>query len=167
MANTYTLINSVTVGSGGQSSIDFISIPQTYTDLKIVVSGRGATAGITLVGAINGSTSNFTTKYLYGDGSTANTSSASSSFWGNVGNSAYTASTFGSTEIYIPNYTSSKQKSFGIDSTTENNATVSTLAMWANLWNQTSAITSISLTIFSSINFVQYSTAYLYGISNA
>ena len=164
---TYSLISSVAVGSGGAASIDFTAIPQTYTDLKIVVSGRADAGQITVVGAINGSTSNFTSKYLYGDGSTPNSNSASSSFWGNVNNSGYTASAFGSTEIYIPNYTSSSVKAFSVDSTTENNNAASTLATWSNLWNQTSAITSISLTIFSSANFVQYSTAYLYGISNA
>ena len=42
MANTYTLISSVTVGSGGASSIDFTSIPATYTDLCLVWSGRSA-----------------------------------------------------------------------------------------------------------------------------
>ena len=33
MANTYKLIASNTVGSGGSSGIDFTSIPATYTDL--------------------------------------------------------------------------------------------------------------------------------------
>jgi hypothetical protein len=34
-----------------------------------------------------------------------------------------TAGTFSNSEIYIPNYTSSNQKSFSSDSVTENNAT--------------------------------------------
>ena len=33
MANTYTLIASLTVGSGGAANIEFTSIPATYTDL--------------------------------------------------------------------------------------------------------------------------------------
>lgn len=160
-------IQTVTVGSGGTSSIVFNSIPQTYTDLKIVVSGRADSTAITLVGAINGSTSNFTSRFLYGDGSTPASSNAANSYWGNVNPSNYTASTFGSTEIYIPNYTSSNNKSFSVDSTTENNATGSTIAIWAGLWSQTAAITSITLTIASSNNFVQYTTATLYGISSA
>ena len=35
MANTYVLISSSTVGSGGAASIDFSSIPATYTDLVL------------------------------------------------------------------------------------------------------------------------------------
>jgi hypothetical protein len=33
---TYTLINSVTVGSGGAANIEFTSIPATYTDLNLL-----------------------------------------------------------------------------------------------------------------------------------
>ena len=40
MADTYTLISSVTVGAGGASSIDFTSIPATYTDLLVKFSLR-------------------------------------------------------------------------------------------------------------------------------
>ena len=40
MANTFVLLASTTVGSGGASSIDFTSIPATYTDLVVKVSGR-------------------------------------------------------------------------------------------------------------------------------
>ena len=40
MATTFTKIASVTVGSGGASSIDFTSIPSTYTDLCVKLSTR-------------------------------------------------------------------------------------------------------------------------------
>jgi len=40
MATTYTLISSVTVGSGGAATMTFSSIPQTYTDLLVRVSAR-------------------------------------------------------------------------------------------------------------------------------
>ena len=40
------LISSVTVGSGGASSIDFTSIPQTYTDLVVRWSTRGTAATV-------------------------------------------------------------------------------------------------------------------------
>ena len=47
MANTFKKIQTVTVGSGGAASIDFTSIPQTYTDLKIVLSARTNRANAT------------------------------------------------------------------------------------------------------------------------
>ena len=43
MANTYTLIASNTVGSGGAASISFSSIPSTYTDLLVKISTRDNT----------------------------------------------------------------------------------------------------------------------------
>jgi hypothetical protein len=75
-----------------------------------------------------------------------------------------TASSFSSGEIYIPNYAGSTNKSYSIDSVTEQNATGALAELIAGLWSQTAAITQITL---SSSNFQQYSTAYLYGVSNA
>ena len=40
MATTYKAIATVTVGSGGAANIEFTSIPATYTDLVIHLSGR-------------------------------------------------------------------------------------------------------------------------------
>jgi len=37
---TYTLISSVTVGSGGAATMQFNSIPSTYTDLVLSFSTR-------------------------------------------------------------------------------------------------------------------------------
>ena len=164
---TFTLIASSTVGSGGAASIDFTSIPATYTDLCIKISARSASTGAgNLTLTINGSTANFAYKFLYGDGSavvsTSNSTNANSI---NPG-SDYTANTFGNVEIYFPNYAGSTNKSYTSDGVTENNATASYTVFTAGLWSNTSAITSISLGA-SNGNFVQHSTAYLYGVSNA
>jgi len=70
----------------------------------------------------------------------------------------------GSVGIYIPNYTSSNAKSASIDGVSENNATASYQTIDAFLWNDTSAITSITLTL-SGGNFAQYSSASLYGVT--
>jgi hypothetical protein len=46
MSTNMELITSVTVGSGGAASVTLPAtgtIPQTYTDLKIIVSGRNST----------------------------------------------------------------------------------------------------------------------------
>ena len=45
MPSTYELIASYTVGAGGAASIDFTSIPATYTDLVLKLSSRTATGG--------------------------------------------------------------------------------------------------------------------------
>jgi len=79
-----------------------------------------------------------------------------------IPNATYTANTFASAEIYIPNYTSSNYKSLSVDFVGENNATTSYQYFTAGLFSNTSAITS--LVIDGTDNFVQYSTATLYGI---
>ena len=170
MATTYKLISSVTVGSGGAANIDFTSIPATYTDLKVVFSARGTVSGnnVDTKLTFNSNTSNYTLRNVYGDGSTAASFSDSTTNYtgGEIPGTSITASTFGSVEIYIPNYTSSNNKSFSADVVTENNATAAIAWLHAGLWSNAAAITSVTLTPASG-SFAQYSTAYLYGISNA
>jgi len=168
MATTYKLISSVTVGATAVASMEFTSIPDTYTDLKVVISARnnGSPPGNILIG-FNSSTANFTNRFLQGDGSGAASSSVPQMI-GDMDGSGETANTFNNIEVYIPNYRSSNFKTFSSDSVNENNATTAYQQFTANLWSDTSAITSIQLTNRTSgRNFVQYSTAYLYGISNA
>ncbi len=167
MATTYTLISSVTVGSGGAANIEFTSIPSTYTDLLVEWSGR-TTQNATSTNAeisFNSSTANFTGIYLEGNGSSVGTGSYGR-FIGVDNGSTSTSNTFSNNAVYIPNYTSSNNKSFSADSAQERNATAAQLTFNAGLWSQTAAITSITITPASG-SYVQYSTAYLYGISNA
>ena len=173
MANpTMTLIGSpITVGSGGVASVTFSSIPSTYTDLVVKVSARAANSGAqNILLSFNGSTSNFSSIMLYGTGSATGSLSYPSNAPYNtsivIGGSDYTANVFNSGEIYIPNYAGSTNKSFSTDSATENNATASYIELFAQLWAQTSAITSLTLTCGYG-NYVQYSTFYLYGISSS
>jgi hypothetical protein len=165
MANTYTLISSVTVGSGGANSIDFTSIPSTYTDLVLKVSVRDASNNYgSYQMRFNNSSTNYSGKWLYGEGSGAYSNNA---FGIAITTTDQTANVFVSTDIYIPNYTSSNYKSASIDNVTENNATTAYAHLTPFLWSDTSAINRITLGFMGSDNFAQYSTAYLYGISNA
>ena len=177
MANTYTLIASSTVGSGGASSIDFTSISSTYTDLVIKISARAISAG----GGTNGvwdsirvrfnndSATNYAHKHLLTIDSAAPTSlsdSADTSLVSWTDYSSATANTFGNMEIYIPNYVSSNQKSITTDAVMENNGSAGIWSFEAGKWSGTAAINRITITL-NSVNFAQYSTAYLYGVSNA
>jgi hypothetical protein len=173
MALTYTKIASVTVGSGGASSVLFSNIPGTYTDLSIFFSGRTgnvATQSL-LVIKINGASTNFTLRYL-GQGNSSPLSYTQADFggantMGYMPAASTTASTFSNIHIYIPNYAGSTNKSISSDAVMENNSTTIQNGLVAGLWSQTAAITSIQLNEVNSNNLVQYSTATLYGISKA
>ncbi len=151
-----------------QSSVTFSSIPQGYTDLKICYSARSVVNGETAMNIyFNGSTTAvYDRRSLAGDGSTASSAVATSQaeiFAGRVPANDYTASTFGNTEIYIPNYTGSNNKSVSFDSVSENNATTAYQVLIAGLWRNTSAITSMTLFI-AGANIAANSTFTLYGI---
>ena len=172
MTTTMNLIAKQTVGSGGAASVTFSNIPQTYTDLKVVASMRNNITGSGYVDVgiqFNGTASGYSYKTLYGNGSSASSFGGTSQtsifdIWTNTNQN--TASTFTSAEIYIPNYTSSNQKSVSMDGVSENNATTAYQTMSAGLSGITSAITSISV-VPSSGSWVEFSTFYLYGISNS
>jgi hypothetical protein len=173
MPVTYKKIASVTVGSGGAANIEFTSIPGTYTDLVIKISGRTTATGTPWTNIqmeFNGSGGTaYSGRLLFGDGSAAASASVSSEANARLqyaSNAGATASTFGNSEVYIPNIAGSTNKSISADSVTENNATQSFTGLGASLWANTAAITSIKLTP-SSGTFVQYSTAVLYGISKS
>jgi hypothetical protein len=171
MATTFVKIETVTVGVAGAASISFSSIPQTYTDLKIVISSRdayaGAFDGIKLT--FNSNATGYSEKYVQGNGSAAFSASSSGTYGnGGTGNAAgATASVFGNIEVYIPNYTSANNKSFSADSVQENNAAANQMLLFAQLWANTAAITSIQLSPYQPVNFVQYTSATLYGIKSS
>jgi hypothetical protein len=171
MANTYTLIASSTVGAGGASTIAFSSIPSTYMDLVVKLSARANNSGTDcpIVITFNGSTSGYTDKAVYGTGSAAgsvNTGTGAGIYWNyQTGNTA-TSNTFGNGDIYIPNYAGSAYKSVSIDTVSENNGTAAFTMLTAALWSNTAAINSITFTP-NSASFLQYTTAYLYGIKNS
>lgn len=160
---TMTLVASSVVGAGGAASIEFTGIPQTGTDLLVVLSGRDTTTnGAAIIQFNNDATAtNYTRRYLFGDGASAGTSSANSFAYALIPRSDTTASTFGNSSFYVPNYQGAANKSFSIDSVSENNASTAYQEIWAAIWANTSAITAVKLTK-SAGTFAQYSSASLY-----
>jgi hypothetical protein len=169
MPITYNKIASVTVGSGGAASIDFSSIPATYTDLKFVISSRGTTAAnfTQIYATFNGSSAaNYGRIYLQGYNSlTESGTNTGQTFmnWSFMNAASSTTSTFSNHSIYIPNYTSSNNKSISIDAVQENNSGEAVMQIIAGLWSNTSVINQITLTAQAG-NFAEHSTATLYGI---
>jgi hypothetical protein len=164
---TMTLISTVTVGSGGAANIDFTSIPQTYTDLVILLSTRTTNAAVNdnPVIRFNASTSSYSLRRLYtfSNGS-ASSDSLSYITVGNTAGNNTTSNTFGNSTVYVPNYTGSTYKSVSADGVSEYNGTAAAMAINAGLWSNTSAITQVTFVSEAGSNFMQYSTASLYGI---
>lgn len=151
--------------ASNQASITFSSIPQTFTDLLIVFSGRSDRANSfdNIRVMPNGASTGVSSRILFGSGSAASSFTEAYVSGYTAANSA-TSSTFGNSSIYIPNYAGSTQKSFSIDSVGENNATSSAQAITAGLWTGTDPITSIVLDQGDGSNWLQYTSATLYGI---
>jgi hypothetical protein len=170
MATTFVKIQTVSVGVSGSASIDFTSIPQTYTDLKIVVSAknnRADTLDHLLIG-FNGSTTSFTNRQLTGTSTTASSSTSVPRSVGVMNSASSTASVFNNGDIYVFDYTSAANKRYSADSVSEVNSVGDNfLCLTAGLWSNTAAITSISLTNNVGTSFVQYTTATLYGIKSS
>jgi len=167
---TFTLIMpAVVVGAGGAASIDFSSIPSTYTDLVLMGSVRSSNSNNygDIFFTFNGATTNRSARYLEGSGSAAASGTQTTMGAGSGQGNSATANTFGNFQLYIPNYAGSANKSSSADGVGENNATQAYATLTANLWSQTTAINQISILPLSTFVFQQYSTAYLYGVSNA
>jgi len=158
--SAWTVIDHEEVPSGGLASITFSSIPATYTDLAILVSGRCTTTDTTATLAFNtGGT--YTRRTLLGSGSAATSNTSAVDF--RISKSNDTASTFGNTLIYVPNYAGATAKSYSVDTVNENNATAANQAITAGLWDQTAAITTVVLDAVSG-DFAEFSSATIYGI---
>lgn len=161
MAN-YILLERIELAASA-ASVTFSNIPQTgYTDLKVVMSVRN-TGDFNTVGLVlNGVSTNQTARRVIGSGS-----SASSSTYTEVQDnpSSSTANTFSNGELYIPNYTSSTNKSMSFDIVSENNATLAYATLEAWLWSQTAAITSVGFTGLYGGSIAANSTFSLYGLA--
>lgn len=147
--------------SASAATVQFTSIPQTYTDLVLFVSARHDFTNVAGTIAFNGVTTGFTYRGLTGDGVNAGSDTLARAYY--ASKSTWTANTFSSNIIYIPNYAGSTNKSFSMEQVAENNAADVDIAIRAGLWANTAAITSLSLD--TSSNFVSGSLFSLYGIT--
>jgi len=161
------LIQTTTVGTA-TTAIEFTSIPQDGTDLMLFLSGRAAATGDNLDAIIrfNDVTTGYNCKILQGAGTSISSQSTSNGRIATLPAASATANTFSSTRIDIPNYTSSRNKSYSADNATERNTTsLAYLEITAGLWSNTSAITKISFLIPTSVNFEVGSIISLYKIT--
>lgn len=161
------LIQTTSVGAGGASSITFTSIPATYTDLWLMVNVRSGSNNDTLFLRVNGSTASTTSAYMEGNGASVSSGSSTTNTFVRFGTitSAASADTFSSARAYLPNYTSSANKTVTTDYVSENNNTTAYQTLVAGVFPITDAITSLTISNTGG-SLAAYSSASLYGVKN-
>lgn len=170
MPDTFRLIASGTV-TGSAGDIQFTNIPQTYTDLRLVISAKGrltsGVAGAMVIYTATGQSSTLST-WLNAQGDTSGTVSYSSAY-PIIGTLVYnTTNIFGITNVYIPNYTSSAKKFFSTESITEAQATQAYHSLNGLMIDYTSPISFLGLGDGSAGGGLAVgTTASLYGIKNS
>jgi len=157
--NTYVALQTQVLGSA-QSSVTFSSIPQTYTDLVLIISGV-QTIDDNIILQFNSDTSNnYSVTTIYGSGSSA------VSFRGSNQNSAQlggmNTSGIGNIIAHIMNYSNTTTYKTILNRA---NSTGLTQAR-VNLWQKQYAITSI-LVGTGSGNMAAGTTLTLYAIQAA
>jgi len=181
---TYVAI-AKTVLSVDTASVIFSAIPSTYTDLLLLCSVRGNATYSTNGGENfylqpNGSTSTSVNSVTAIQGTGAAVSSLARTtanadpglrIYGGINHNSATANTFSNVEIYIPNYNVSQNRQISSTAVTENNSVSTYTKIFgnANLFQDTTAITSLTITYIADAGsrFVSGSRFDLYGIKNS
>lgn len=170
--NAYFSIATTTVGSGGASSVDFTSIPSTYTHLQVRYLARGSFAGneIQMRMRLNSDTgSNYARHLLEGDGATAAayaTASGNLMALGSIPAATGTASAFGAGVVDILDYTNTNKYTTSRALSGQDRNGAGTIDLASSLWMNTNAVTTVSV-FPDSGNLTQYSIVALYGIKGA
>lgn len=180
-ATSYESIATVSVGSGGASSIDFTSIPGTYSHLQLRFFAR-----------TNRSTYNIDELYIYCNSDTTSSNYAGHYLVPNNNNFPGTVTAGGAGNFVVPYYVganngaapfagwvvdfldyanTNKYKTIRGLGGADSNGDVSgfcTVPMFnSSLWKNTNAITSIKVNIGLGTSLNQYSHFALYGIKVA
>ena len=166
MAKTYEPISTTTLGTA-TATVTLSSIPQTYTDLVLVVSNlSAASASNAFKMQVNSDTgNNYSTTFLEGDGSTTESGRASSQSSFRFHDQVIGTNAYGITIANFMNYSNTTLYKTVMS---RSNATGTAVEAAANLWRNTNAISSIAIFFATSGNNIQSGTVFtLYGIKAA
>ena len=160
--STEVAIATTTLGSAA-ANITFSSIPNTYTDLRLVIVGTASANALVTIQFNNDTGNNYSETYLFGSGSSVSTGQVTSA------NNIYDYSVFTNDSnvamvtINIFSYAGSTNKTVLLAGSGDKNGSGRT-SREVGLWRSTSAITSVKLFGYSGANFNTGTTATLYGI---
>lgn len=162
LPSTMTPIATITLASSS-ASVTFSSIPQTYTDIVLVINGQSSNGSAGYVGTVfNGDTSAlYSTNRLLADGSSVSTNRYSGqnftlggTMWGTIGTVIH----------HIQGY--SNTATFKTFLTRDNNA-ANRIGVTVSLYRSTNAITSVLSNCPDGSGFAAGSSFTLYGIKAA
>lgn len=164
---TYTPITSTTLGSA-QTSVTFSSIPSTYTNLVLVLSGNQASNSSTNIQFNSDTGNNYSFTIVSGNGTSATSERVTNNSSINITNTGYmpsASSTFNTTIVHIHNYANTTTYKTILSRAGAAGTGTDTIV---GLWRSTSAITDIKFRISNgSTNINTGSTFTLYGITAA
>ena len=164
--STYSTIATYTVPSN-TSSYTFTSIPGTYTDLVLIAFSKTTITGDNLFLEFNGdSAGNYSTTYLYGNGSSASSGRSSNNSGGLIVGTADSAQ-FITIITNIMNYSNTTTYKSALSRTNDTAGLYPAVGARAGLWRSTSAISSIKIFVPNGGNLATNSTFTLYGITAA
>ena len=163
MAATYTPIATTTLGSTS-TLVTFSSIPATYTDLVLVMSAIGSSAGLDIRVQVNSDTaSNYSITRLIGYTSAVSNRGSNNTYWQPT-NYVGIGTTEPTTHIFnFMNYSNSSTYKTVLIRYNQFQSSYSEVAAQVGLWRSTSAISTITFSL-SSGNYASGSTFTLYGI---
>lgn len=165
MPRTYEPIATNTLGSAA-ASVTFSSIPSTYTDLILIISGSNSSGDAAIsVRTGNGSVNTgsvYSTTFLFGNGTSASSSRDTSQTWAHPGRLDTTLS---NSIIQFMNYSNTTTNKTILSRGNDGSLAMTTVS----LVRDTSAINIIQLQAQDggAINFTTGSTFTLYGIKAA
>jgi len=162
----YDSIQTVTVGSGGQATISFTSIPATYTHLQIrtftnTLRTSNPSGSAMLQYNSDTTATNYYTHSLYGNGATV------SAFGANENDGVWwlgdTTTNVVSVIDILDYANTNKYKTTRILTGYDKNGS-GYVGLTSLLWKNTGAISTITFANGGSGNYNQYTTCALYGI---
>jgi hypothetical protein len=162
MPKTYEPIQTTTLGTA-QLTVTLSSIPQTYTDLILIMNGHCFSDYVLI--RVNGDTgSNYSRTYLQGNGSVASSTRLSNqgSLYSGLGSSS---TNIGQAVNHFMNYSNTTTYKTVLN---VGGFAASYIGTQVGLWRNTAAITSISITNGDSVNNIGAGTSFtLYGVKSA
>lgn len=157
---TFEPLATTTLGSAA-ASITFSSISSAYTDLRVVITGSSATAGVIAIQFNSDTGSNYSRTYIYGYGAgqgSGRDSNQTSIVGPNI-NSTYPSLI----TMDVFSYAGSTYKTALFAGADDRNGS-GTVIDTVGLWRSTSAINAIKIFEANGYNLSAGTTATIYGI---